>query len=89
MLENQRRDRELIVRLDRHMEERFARLESRFTHVDDSFKDARRELHDIRSDLILIENGLLTRHNEILDVVRRLDEGEHGSSSDRDSGDPA
>ncbi len=70
ILENQRRDRELITRLALRVDQGFAR-------VDEAFVDLRRDIGEIRSDMVRLENGLLDRHTEILDVVRRLDEIEH------------
>ena len=60
ILENQRRDRELITRLA--------------LRVDQGFADLRRDIGEIRSDMTQFENGLLNRHTEILDVMRRLDQ---------------
>ena len=60
ILENQRRDRELITRLA--------------LRVDQGFADLRRDIGEIRSDMVQLENGLLNRHTEILDVMRRLDQ---------------
>jgi hypothetical protein len=67
VLENQRRDRELLVRLFDHIERGFAR-------VDTALADIRHEVGDLKSDVLLLENNLLTRHNELLGVVLRLDE---------------
>lgn len=62
VLENQARDRQLILRLSQRMEEGFGSLQ--------------RDMTDIRSDLTLLENNLLSRHNEILDLARRVDDPE-------------
>ncbi len=67
ILDNQRRDRELITRLALRVDQGFAR-------VDEALADLRRDIGEIRSDMVQLENGLLNRHTEILDVVRRLDE---------------
>jgi predicted nuclease with TOPRIM domain len=60
MLENQLRDRQLITRLASRMEQ--------------GFGEVRRDIQDLRSDVTLLENSLLTRHNEMMQVMRRLDE---------------
>ena len=67
ILENQRRDRELITRLALRVDQGFAR-------VDEALVDLRRDIGEIRSDMVQLENGLLNRHTEILDVMRRLDQ---------------
>ena len=51
ILENQRRDRELITRLA--------------LRVDQGFADLRRDIGGIRSDMAQLENGLLNRHTAI------------------------
>ncbi len=35
-----------------------------------------RDVHEMKSDLIIIENRILSRMNEILDLVRRVDDHE-------------
>lgn len=60
VLENQARDRQLITRLAARM--------------DQSVGEIRRDIADLRGDVVLLENGLLSRHNEILAVMRRLDD---------------
>ncbi len=67
ILENQRRDRELITRLALRVDQGFAR-------VDEALVDLRRDIGEIRSDIVQLENGLLNRHTEILDVMRRPDQ---------------
>ena len=67
ILENQRRDRELITRLALRVDQGFAR-------VDEALVDLRRDIGEIRSDMTQFENGLLNRHTELLDVMRRLDQ---------------
>lgn len=62
VLERQDRTQQLVVRLDQHMEARFAEL--------------RTSMAEIRSDAVLQENRLLARHNEILEILRRLDSSE-------------
>ena len=51
ILENQRRNRELITRLA--------------LRVDQGFADLRRNIGEIRSDMAQLENGLLNRHTVI------------------------
>jgi hypothetical protein len=60
VLENQARDRTLITRLAARM--------------DQSVGEIRRDISDLRSDVVLLENGLLNRHNEILSIIRRIDD---------------
>jgi hypothetical protein len=67
VLENQVRDRQLILRLTERMDQSFA-------SVAQNFADVRRDIRDLRGDIILLENGLLSRCNDILDLVRRVDE---------------
>lgn len=74
VLENQRRDRELILRLTSRMEE--------------GLESLRRDLRDVRSDIVLLENGMLTRQNEILTVVRRLEESGLTRSDEADGIEP-
>jgi|SoiMethySBSTD1v2_1073268.scaffolds.fasta_scaffold296115_3 hypothetical protein len=71
VLENQRRDRELITRLTLSMDQISLRM-------DQGFAEIRKEISAIRSDLVMLENGLLNRQNEILDLVRRIDESTGG-----------
>jgi hypothetical protein len=33
-----------------------------------------RDVHEVKSDMVLMENQMLNRINEVLDVVRRLDD---------------
>ncbi|NNM71730.1 hypothetical protein HJG44_04870 [Enterovirga sp. DB1703] len=66
MLERHDRTQQLVVRLDQHMDARFQQVEARFAEI-------RTAIAEIRSDAILQQNRLLARHNEILDVLRRLD----------------
>ena len=68
VLERQDRTQHLVVRLDQHMEARFAEL--------------RAALAEVRSDAVLQENRLLDRHNEILDILRRLDAEEIAAAPD-------
>lgn len=67
VLERQDRTQHLVVRLDSHMEARFAQVEARLAEV-------RSTLSEVTSDLVLMENQLLNRHNEVLGILRRLDE---------------
>ena len=60
LLERQLRDRELVSKV-------FNELMAFRTEV-------REELRDIKSDVIHLENQMVSRHNEILGVIRRLDE---------------
>lgn len=60
VLENQARDRQLVTR--------------RAARIDQSVGEIRRDVADLRSDVVLLENGLLNRHNEILSVMRRMDD---------------
>ena len=60
VLENQSRDRELIIRLHRRIDEGFDKLNQ--------------DLREARNDLFSMENKILNRDNEILEIVRRLDE---------------
>jgi hypothetical protein len=75
VLENQRRDRELITRLTLNMDQLSLR-------VDNGFAKVRKEIGAIRSDLLMLENGPLNRHNEILYLVRRMDEPTGGHDPD-------
>ena len=75
MLEREDRTQRLVVRLDRHMEARFAEMRASST--------------EIRSDAVLQENTLLNRHNEILDVLRRLEAIEAGDEPVSESDGPA
>ncbi|MBV9075877.1 MAG: hypothetical protein JO048_00150 [Methylobacteriaceae bacterium] len=70
VLERQDRTQQLVVRLDQHMEARFAEL--------------RAAMAEMRSDAVLQENRLLTRHNEILGILRRLDDAEMSEAVDED-----
>jgi hypothetical protein len=66
VLQNQMRDCELITRLH-------ARMDQGFTEI-------RRDVGDLRSDVILLENNLLSRHNDLLDLSRRMDDPDSGTS---------
>ncbi len=59
VLENQRRDRELITRMSLHMDEGLAGVA--------------RDIRELKSDVVLLENQNLSRHSEILHILRRLD----------------
>lgn len=69
VLANQTRDRDIITRM-------YAKMEQEFIRTDEGISGLRRELAAVRSDLVMIENGLLSRHNDILDLARRLDGGD-------------
>ena len=53
------------------------RHETRLGRIERDLGDVRRDLGEVRSDIVLVENQMLNRMNEILDVVRRLDEHSH------------
>lgn len=72
VLENQARDRQLITRLAARM--------------DQSVGEIRRDIADLRGDVVLLENGLLNRHNELLSVMRRLDDVDVPGGRDGETG---
>ncbi|HKS87840.1 MAG TPA: hypothetical protein VJR70_00240 [Stellaceae bacterium] len=59
MLDRQVRDRELISKV--------------YNELMAFRSEMREEVREIKSDLILLENQMQNRHNEFLQVVRRLD----------------
>lgn len=61
MLERQARAIDLVARLGERMER--------------GFDDLRRDLREMKSDLVLMENRVLTAQSDILNVVRRMDDG--------------
>jgi hypothetical protein len=67
ILANQQRDRDLITRID-------ARMEQEFAKVDEGMVGLRRDIAAMRSDVVMLENGMLSRHNDILDLARRMDD---------------
>src|SRR4051812_29296529 len=74
VLDNQVRQQDLIARLSRH--------------VDEGFTQVALDIVEMKSDIVLLENKLLSRHNELLRVMRRLDEAgapplEEHETSDR------
>ncbi len=45
-----------------------------------------RDVGDVKSDIVLLENQLLSRMNEILGVVRKVDEQERGFQASKPQG---
>ena len=87
VLENQARDRQLITRIWGELGELRQEVGQLRSHTDQSFLTLNQTIQALRLDMISLENGLLNRHNEILAVMRRLDE--NGEAPDQPGGGPA
>jgi hypothetical protein len=61
MMERQARAIDLVSRLGERMER--------------GFDDVRRELREVKPDLVLMENRVLTAQSDVLQLIRRLDDG--------------
>jgi seryl-tRNA synthetase len=55
----------------------FARQQGQFlegmNNLSNDIKDLRRVVQDLRSDVVMLESHNITRHNEILDILRRIE----------------
>lgn len=73
LLEERARDRDLIIRLSAHMDDGFDAVRQSFDGVRKNFDELRRDLREVKSDITLLENRLISRHSEVLTILRRLD----------------
>ncbi len=65
----------------RHVDRRFNRLEQKIDHLldrterfDERLGRIERDVREVRSDITLLENRFLTNANEMLRLLRRVDE---------------
>ena len=57
-----------------HVLEVLERHDTRLGRVERDIGELKRDLGEVKSDLILLENRMLGRMNEILNLVRQVDE---------------